>query len=194
MAKNSKFAESILKHSASPWYSWAVFVLTVFESIFLFIPPEVFMAPAIVSDKKRTLPIIIATSLGSLIGGAIAYMIGFWLFDTVGVWLIENVSNPTQFDAAKQMFHDYGIWIIVLAAVTPIPYKLMAIAAGFLGFPAALFLGVSAIFRTGRFAIIGFLLYKFQTRANEMVRKYFWPLTIAAIAFAGLGIIALGYL
>ncbi len=192
--KKMKFVDFILQYSAKPWFSWVVFILTVFESIFLFIPPEVFMAPPIVAEKKRALPIIIATSLGSLVGGAIAYMIGFWLFESVGVWLIENVSNPAQFENAKNMFREYGVWIIVLAAVTPIPYKLMAIAAGFLGFPALLFLGVSAIFRTMRFSIIGFLLWRFQGYANTMVKKYFWPLTLAAILFAGIGIFLLKFL
>ena len=82
----------------------------------------------------------------------------------------------------------YGILIIVLTAVTPIPYKLLAIWLGFIGYPMLLFLGVSAIFRTGRFAIIGGMLYYFQEQANTIVKKYFWPLTFGAIIAAGLGI------
>ena len=86
------------------------------------------------------------------------------------------------------MFTKYGILIIVLTAVTPIPYKLLAIWLGFIGYPMWIFLAVSAIFRTGRFAIVGALLYFFQERANAIVKKYFWPLTIGAIVAAGLGI------
>ena len=64
----------------------------------------------------------------------------------------------------------------------------MAICAGFMGFPAALFLGVSAIFRTARFAVVAALLWRFQDAANAIVKKYFWPLTVFAIIAAGLGI------
>ncbi|MBR2483094.1 MAG: DedA family protein [Alphaproteobacteria bacterium] len=184
-----KLVEHILKKSESPTYSWIVFFLTICESIFLFVPPEVFMTPAIVASKKRALPITVAASLGSLVGGAIAYMIGMWLYDSVGVWLIETFSNPELIESTiKPMFSKYGILIIVLTAVTPIPYKLLAIWLGFIGYPILLFLGVSAIFRTGRFAIIGALLYCFQERANTIVKKYFWPLTLGAIIAAGLGI------
>ena len=184
-----KLVEHILKKSESPTYSWIVFFLTICESIFLFVPPEVFMTPAIVASKKRALPITVAASLGSLVGGASAYMIGMWLYDSVGVWLIETFSNPELIDSTiKPMFSKYGILIIVLTAVTPIPYKLLAIWLGFIGYPILLFLGVSAIFRTGRFAIIGTLLYCFQERANTIVKKYFWPLTLGAIIAAGLGI------
>ena len=184
-----KLVEHILKKSESPTYSWIVFFLTICESIFLFVPPEVFMTPALVASKKRALPITVAASLGSLVGGAIAYMIGMWLYDSVGVWLIETFSNPELIESTiKPMFSKYGILIIVLTAVTPIPYKLLAIWLGFIGYPILLFLGVSAIFRTGRFAIIGALLYCFQERANTIVKKYFWPLTLGAIIAAGLGI------
>lgn len=184
-----KFSEYILKKSESRGYSWLVFFLTICESIFLFVPPEVFMTPPIIANKKRALPITIAASLGSIVGGAIAYMIGLWLYDSVGVWLIETFSNPELIETAiKPMFSKYGILIIVLTAVTPIPYKLLAIWLGFIGYPIFLFLAVSAIFRTGRFAIISTLLYFFQERANAIVKKYFWPITIGAIAAAILGI------
>ncbi len=184
-----KFSEFILQKSESRGYSWLVFFLTICESIFLFIPPEVFMTPPIIANKRRALPITIAASLGSIVGGAIAYMIGLWLYDSVGVWLIETFSNPELIETAiKPMFNKYGIFIIVLTAVTPIPYKLLAIWLGFIGYPMLLFLAVSAIFRTGRFAIIATLLYFFQERANTIVNKYFWPLTIGAIVAAVLGI------
>lgn len=184
-----KFAEYILSKSESRTYSWIVFILTVFESIFLFIPPEVFMTPPIIANKKRAIPIAVAASLGSLVGGAIAYMIGAWLWDSLGIWLINTFSNPELIETAiKPMFSKYGILIIVLTAVTPIPYKLLAIWLGFIGYPIWIFLAVSAIFRTGRFAIIATLLYFFQERANAIVKKYFWPLTIFAILAAVFGI------
>lgn len=184
-----KFAEYILNKAESRAYSWIVFILTIFESIFLFVPPEVFMTPPIIANKKRAVPITIAASLGSIVGGAIAYMIGAWLWDSVGMWLINTFSNPELIEnAIKPMFTKYGILIIVLTAVTPIPYKLLALWLGFIGYPIWIFLGVSAIFRTGRFITVAALLYFFQERANVIVKKYFWPLTIGAIVAAALGI------
>ena len=184
-----KFAEYILSKSESRAYSWIVFLLTVCESIFLFIPPEVFMTPPIIANKKRAVPITVAAALGSIVGGAIAYMIGMWLWDSLGMWIINTFSNADLIDTAiKPMFDKYGILIIVLTAVTPIPYKLLALWLGFIGYPIWIFIGVSAIFRTGRFAIVAALLYFFQERANAIVKKYFWPLTIGAIIAAGLGI------
>lgn len=184
-----KLVDFVLKQSERPAYSWIVFILTVCESIFLFVPPEVFMTPPIIANKRRAVPIVTAAALGSVVGGAIAYMIGAWLYDSVGMWLITTFSDPELIESTvRPMFTKYGVLIIVLTAVTPIPYKLLAIWLGFIGFPIWLFLGVSAIFRTARFAIVGYLLWQFQERANAIVKKYFWPLTLGAIIAAGLGI------
>lgn len=189
-----KFVDKILSRAAHPLYSWVVFIMTLCESTFLFIPPEVFMTPAIIADRKRAVPITIAATIGSLVGGIIAYLIGMFLFDSVGTFLIDNFASPERFAYAREMFLRNGILIIVLTAVTPIPYKLIGLCAGFLNYPMWLFIGVSAIFRTTRFALVGFLLWRYQARANEIVKKYFWPLTAAAVIFAILGLILLSIL
>ena len=183
-----KFAEHILAQAEKPYYTAIVFLMTICESIFLFVPPEVFMTPAIIANKKRAVPVVLAATIGSIVGGAISYMIGLWLFDTIGIWLIQHVASMEKFELTQSLFNQYGILIIILTAVTPIPYKVLAICAGFLQYPVLIFLGVSAIFRTGRFALIGFLLWRFQEMANTLVKKYAWQLTAAAIIFALAGL------
>ena len=183
-----KFAERILSQAERPYYTWIVFLMTVCESIFLFVPPEVFMTPAIIANRRRAVPITLAATLGSIVGGMISYMIGLWLFDSVGLWLIQHFASMDKFYLAQEMFIRHGIFLIVLTAFTPIPYKLMCMTAGFIGFPFWLMIGVSAIFRTGRFVIVGFLLWRFQGTANRIIQKYFWQLTVIAIVAAILGI------
>lgn len=199
MIKHMKIINKILEQSTKPWYTWVVFAMTVCESIFLFIPPEVFMTPAIIAEKKRALSITLATALGSIVGGAIAYMIGYWLYDLIGTWLIATfaspqiIPDPTNHAMVQAMIDEllnkWGIFMIAITAVTPIPYKVLAICLGLCHYPIWLFLGVSAIFRTGRFAIVGFLLWRFQKKANDIVKKYSWQLTVGAIVFALLGLL-----
>jgi membrane protein YqaA with SNARE-associated domain len=184
-----KIQDYLFKGAAKKSMAWVVFFLTVCESVFLFIPTEVFMTPPIIANKKNALPVVIAASIGSLVGGAISYVIGAYLFDSAGIWLIETFSSMEDFLAAKELFFKYGVFIIFITAFTPVPYKLMTLCAGFLSYNPILYLGVSAFFRTGRFVIAGYLLWRFQEQANKIVKKYFWPLTIAAIAAAMLGIL-----
>lgn len=199
-----KLINKILDQSAKPWYTFVVFIMTVCESIFLFVPPEVFMTPAIIAEKKRAVSITLAASLGSIVGGAIAYMIGYWLYDVMGTWIIATFANsqiipdPTNHVAVQTMIDEllnkWGIWMIAVTAITPIPYKVLAICLGLCHYPIVLFLGVSAIFRTGRFAIIGFLLWRFQDTANTIVKKYSWQLMIGAIILALFGLIVIALL
>jgi len=187
-----KIIEQILHKAETRAYTWIVFFMTICESVFLFIPPEIFMTPAIIANKKKAIPITVAATLGSIIGGTIAYFIGFWLYDSLGTWLINVFSDQAIIDTTiKPLFDKYGILIIILTAVTPIPYKILGIWLGFIHYPILLFLGVSAIFRTGRFAIFGFLLWKFQKKANELVKKYSWQITITAIILTCLGCVFL---
>jgi membrane protein YqaA with SNARE-associated domain len=183
-----KIQDYLFKGAAKPSMIWVVFFLTVCESIFLFVPTEVFMTPPIVANKKSARAVTIAAALGSLAGGAVSYLIGLYLFDSLGTWLIETFSSWESFETARALFFKYGILIILITAFTPVPYKLMSLVAGFLRYNPFIYLGVSAIFRTGRFAIAGYLLWRFQEQANRIAKKYFWPLTLAAVlaAFVGL--------
>jgi membrane protein YqaA with SNARE-associated domain len=171
---------------------WVVFFLTLCESIFLFIPAEIFMTPPIIARKKSAPMIVLAASLGSFVGAIITYLIGMYLFNSVGTWLIDTFSNIEQFETARKLFFEHGILIIFLSAVTPVPYKIITLCAGFLGYNPVVFLGISSILRTGRFAIAGFLLWRFQKQANEIAKKYFWLLTLAAILVAGMGLFIFG--
>ncbi len=181
----------LFKQADKPIALFAVFFLTVCESVFLFIPPEVFMTPPIISNRKNVWWVIALTSLGSLIGGIITYFIGMYMFDSVGVYLIETFSNPEKFEHARQLFTTYGFLVILISAFTPVPYKLVALAAGFLGINAWLFIGMSGIFRSMRFAIVGYFLWKYQASAKDMIMKHFWTLTIGAILLMLLGVVAL---
>lgn len=186
-----KISDYLFRSAAKKSMVLVVFLMTVCESIFLFIPTEVFMTPPIIANKKNALPVVIAAALGSLVGGAISFLIGMYLYESVGAWLIETFSSPEGFEQAQALFGKHGLFIVIMAAFAPVPYKLIAMAAGFLRQDPVLFLGLCAIFRTGRFAIAGYLLWRFQEQANKIAKKYFWPLTAVAIAAALAGALIL---
>ena len=64
-----KFGEFMLSKADTKIYSWFVFLMSVCESVFLFVPAEVFMTPPIIANKKRALPTVVAASIGSIVGG-----------------------------------------------------------------------------------------------------------------------------
>lgn len=184
-----KLQDYLLKKADSVGALWLVFFGTLCDSVFLFIPPEVYITPPIIANKKRAVPAVVMASIGSLVGTVIAYMIGVWLYDSVGQWIINNFSSPEQFEIARGMFVRNGLLIILIATFTPMPFKILTICAGFIGFSPLVYFGITTITRTLRFMLLGWLLWKFQEKSNILVKKYFWPLLLGTIVFTSLGLI-----
>ena len=97
-------------------------------------------------------------------------MIGFWLFDTVGMWLIEHFASIDKFEITKTLFNKYGIMIIILTAVTPVPYKLLALCAGFLNYPVSQAADIT-LFNT-TLVPAGVDQEPMIEQTNEIVRKF----------------------
>ena len=152
------------------------------------------MTPTIVANKKKAIPVVAVTALGSLVGGILAYLIGMFLFATVGSWIIETFLSWEMFEHAQYLFAKHGLFIIFLAAFTPVPYKLLTIVAGFLSFNPLLYFAGTAVFRTMRFAVLGAIIWRFQEQANYMVKRFFWPLALLGILAAGFGVILMQFI
>jgi membrane protein YqaA with SNARE-associated domain len=120
-------------------------------------------------------------------------MIGAWLYDSVGHWIINIFSSPEQFALAQELFDKHWIMIILIASFTPIPFKILTLCAGFLGFAPLLYLSFTAVGRTLRFIISGWLLWRFQEKANSIVKKYFWWLLLGAVLITCLGLLILRF-
>lgn len=110
---------------------------------------------------RRLWRICAICTLTSVAGGAAGYAIGFFLYETLGRWLIDLYGMASQFAAVQSQFDDIGWMVVVVGAITPLPYKLTAIASGLLAFSFPLFLGLSLASRGARFFVIGAILWWF---------------------------------
>lgn len=170
----------------SPYSQWMLGLLSFGESAILPIVTDPFLVAIILADRARWIRYTIITIVSSVVGGAVAYFLGALFFDVVGNWLLEMLSLEDSFYEATVRLADAGFWFVFLGAVTPIPYKLVALASGFVSLPIWIFLLASLIGRTVRFAITGYLSYMFGPAAVEMFRY-----RIHAIFY---GLLALGFL
>ena len=75
----------------------------------------------------------------------------------------------------------YGIWIILIAGFSPIPYKLFTISAGMMSMPLLPFVIFSLVARSARYLLIAFLVRKFGKRADAWLNKYIDRLGYALI-------------
>lgn len=155
------------KHKNAPWFLSG---LSFAESSFFPIPPDVMLAPMALSQPQKAWYYAFLTTLFSVLGGIFGYFIGVYAGGAIEPWLIEN-GYGEKFEAAKTWFGNYGVWAVLAAGFSPIPYKIFTITAGILGmfFPA--FLIASIIGRGARFFLVAGLLKWGGEHMEDKIRK-----------------------
>lgn len=140
------------------------------ESSFFPIPPDVMLAPMVVQRPDRAWFYATVCTIASVLGGLLGYAIGHFL-EPVGMWLLAVMGKADTFEASKALFQQHGAWVILIKGLTPIPYKLITIAAGVFAFNLPLFIVLSVITRAGRFFLVAFVVKTFGPAMLEVVEK-----------------------
>ena len=177
-----------------PFATWIMGVVSFVESSFFPIPPDVMLIPMSLARPEKAYYYAFLCTWTSVAGGVLGYAIGALLYDSVGLWLISLYGYGDKVEAFRQAYAEYGMWIILLKGLTPIPYKIVTITSGFAGYDLLLFILFSIIARAGRFFMLAFLLNRYGARARTIIeeRLGLW-VTIGAIAMV-VGIVAAVYL
>ena len=139
------------QHQHAPRYLAA---LSFAESSFFPIPPDVLLAPMVLARPNKAWWYAMLTSVASVLGGCLGYVLGVFLFDTVGEAIIEFYHAQAGFIMTQQWFGRYGTWVILIAGFTPLPYKLFTISAGLVGMPLLPFIVASVVGRGARFFLV----------------------------------------
>lgn len=147
-------------------------VLTFAESVFFPIPPDVMLAPMVLARPHKAWWLASLTSISSVIGGAVGYLLGAYLYDPVVMPFIEFMGYQSKFATITQYFTDYGVWIVFLAGFTPIPYKIFTVSAGMLSMAFLPFLLASAVGRSMRFFLVAGILYWGGEKMEHKIRQY----------------------
>jgi membrane protein YqaA with SNARE-associated domain len=164
------------KHSVT-----ALFFLSVLESCIVPIAPDVLMIALILEKRKHVWFYAIITTIGSVIGGMIAYAIGATLWEFVAPFFLTHVFSVKTFNEVEKLYLDWGFWAVFIAAFTPIPYKVFTIAAGVFRIPFFMFVLASLFGRAGRFFLVAALLWAYGPPVKRFIDKYFNLLTLVFV-------------
>ena len=180
--------------AAGPNALAALVVVSFVESSFFPIPPDLLLIPMILARPREAFRLAALCTLASVAGGLVGYAIGYFLFDTIGRPLLEFYHAIDRYEALKAGFAEWGVWIIIIKGMTPIPYKLVTIASGVAQFDLALFIGASIVSRSLRFFLVALILWQFGDAARRFIeRRLTLVTTLFAVALVG-GFVALRYL
>jgi membrane protein YqaA with SNARE-associated domain len=172
----------------------ALFWVSFAESSFFPIPPDVMLIPMVLAARAMAWTYAAIATVGSVIGGIGGYAIGFFLYETLGRWLIDAYGLGPQFEAYRAAYQEWGLWIILIKGLTPIPYKLVTIASGAAAFDFWVFIAASIVTRAGRFFLVAGLLYWLGEPIRDFIeRRLTLVLTTFLVALVG-GFVVVRYL
>lgn len=152
------------------------------ESSFFPIPPDVMLAPMVLARPDRAYFYATVCTIASVLGGLLGYAIGHFL-EPVGMSLLAVMGKADTFETSKALFQEHGAWVILIKGLTPIPYKLITIAAGIFSFSLPLFIVLSVITRGARFFLVAFVLKKFGPAMLKVIEKRlaFWTVLFVVL-------------
>ncbi|MDQ4087736.1 MAG: DedA family protein [Pseudomonadota bacterium] len=146
-------------------------VISFCESSFFPIPPDVMVVPMVLARRDQAYLIATVCTVSSVLGGVLGYAIGYFLWDTVGQWLIDVYHMADKMESLRQLYAQWGAWVILIKGFTPIPFKLVTIASGFFKFNFPLFLLLASITRGARFFLIAWLLKRYGAPMQEFIER-----------------------
>ncbi|MBL3571105.1 cytochrome B [Rhodovulum sulfidophilum] len=151
---------------------WVLFIVAFVESSVFPIPPDVLMVPMILARPSRAFAIAGVALAGSVLGGLAGYGIGSAFFEQIGRPVLEFYGKDAYFDEFGARYNDYGAWAVLIAGVTPFPYKVITILSGSTGLNLWVFMTASVIARGIRFFLVAALLWKFGAPVRRFIEKY----------------------
>lgn len=167
----SYFYDKALKwaaHDHAPTYLGA---LSVAESSFFPIPPDVMLIPMVMAKRHLAWRLATLTTVTSVVGGVIGYALGLFFYSEIGQPVIEFYHAQSAFERVQEWFNVYGIWIVFIAGFSPIPYKLFTITSGVMSMAFFPFVLASLVGRGARFYLVTGLLYWGGEKFAEFIRK-----------------------
>lgn len=160
----------------------ALVAVSFAESSFFPVPPDVMLAPMVLARPDRAFFYAALCTIASVVGGCLGYAIGVFLAP-LAHQILTLFGHPEGQQEFQAWFARYGLWIILIKGLTPIPYKLVTITAGLARFDLLTLIWASVVTRGARFFLTAALL------------KYFGPAIRAEVErrlalYAGVGAVA----
>ena len=177
----------LASHAKATYY---LFLLSVAESSFFPIPPDVMLLPMCLAQPNRVWRLAGITTIGSVLGGVIGYAIGAYAFGFIEPVLADSGYMDSYLHAVR-WFEEWGFWAIFVAGFSPIPYKVFTIAGGAMGMALLPFVVASFIGRGARFYLLALLIRVFGHTADSLVRKHMNRIGWIMVGMILIGIIVL---
>jgi len=184
----------MMRMAASSRAPWALGIVSFVESSFFPIPPDVMLIPMVLSRREKSWWYATIATVTSVLGGMLGYAIGYYAYQAIGLPILEFYGKADALDGFKAFMQEYGVRAIIIKGMTPIPFKVVTIAAGVAQMAFVPFVLASIIARSMRFYLVAGLLYFFGEPIRDFIeRRLALVTTVFVVVLVG-GFIAIRYL
>lgn len=160
-------------------------IVSFAESSFFPAPPDLMLGPMVLAKPEHAWRNAAICTLASVLGGVVGYGIGMFL-EPVGRALLAVMGHAEGLETFKAWFADWGLWVILIKGLTPVPYKLVTIASGLAHFNFGMFVVASVVTRGARFFLVAGLLKAFGPPIQTFVEERLTLVTsLVAAAIVG---------
>jgi len=167
----------------------ALAIVAFAESSFFPIPPDAMLVPMVLAEPRRAWRIALVATSASVLGGLAGYAIGYYL-QSFGQWVI----GESKFAAFRAAYAQWGLWIILIKGLTPIPFKIVTVASGFAGYNLFYFVVLSFITRGARFFLEAELLRIYGEPIRDFIERRLTLVTTVFLVLVVGGVIVTRYL
>lgn len=179
--------QRVLALSGSRRAPWALALVSFAESSFFPIPPDVMLGPMVLARRERAFLYAAICTSASVAGGMLGYAIGYYL-EPLGLMLLKLMGHAEGRDAFQSWFNEWGLAVILIKGLTPVPYKLVTIASGLAHFSFVTFLWASLVTRGARFFLTAAVL---KVYGPALLAEFERRMTVYVVAAGGAILIAL---
>ncbi|MGN6208969.1 YqaA family protein [Asticcacaulis taihuensis] len=168
-------------------------VVSFAEASFFPIPPDAMLIPMVLAKPERAWRTAFICSVASVLGGFLGYAIGYYA-QPIGHWILALFGHPQGLEEFHAWFAKWGVGVIFMKGLTPIPYKLVTIAAGLAQFSLVWFFIASALTRSLRFFAVAALVKRFGPEITELMEKRFYLVGTIVVGLLVAGILAVKFI
>jgi membrane protein YqaA with SNARE-associated domain len=171
---------SELLHAFEAWLLdygvWGLILVSFADSSFFPIPPDVLLIPLAIANPDSALQYALYTTIASVIGA----LLGWWIGKKLGRPILVYFFSEKRIQKVEEYFNKYGAMALLIAGLTPVPYKIFTIFAGVSGVKIRVLVIWSIIGRGIRFFLEGAIILALGAKAKPFIEENFTLLTLGA--------------
>lgn len=167
----ANYFQRLLVCSRHPRASYYLAGTSFVEASFFPIAPDILLIPMILAKKDEAWNYAILTTFASVLGGIFGYFLGHffaaWVEPHLMIW-----GYASLYVKVKIWYEQWGVWALLLAGVTPVPFKLFTLTSGMMDMSFIPFVIAASMGRAIRFFSVSAAVYYYGDRAVNWMSIY----------------------